>query len=154
MASTTMACLFYGGYTAMLPTVVGDVFGTERWAMLGVGVAGGGFGVGWVLGVRTFFSPDFVGLLVSFCVRVSRSNTRTRMLSRVHVHHQHHHHHLPPSRRVSYIFPRIFSMLNIASTLGGTSLSLWRGYANERACEQLTALIRSVRRCLRALDIR
>ena len=32
-------------------------------------------------------------------------------------------------------------MLNIASTLGGTSLSLWRGYANERACTELTAVV-------------
>ena len=72
IAASCASTFCYGGYTAMLPPVVGDVFGSQR---------------------------------------------------------------------VGVVFPRVFAMLNVASTSGTMAFSMWRAHATERACAELTAQV-------------
>ena len=69
MAASCSSVFVYGGYTAMLPPVVSDIFGNDR---------------------------------------------------------------------VGAVFPRVFAMLNVASTSGTAAFSRWRAHATERACIELT----------------
>jgi MFS family permease len=73
MAASCASVFVYGGYTAMLPPVVSDIFGNDR---------------------------------------------------------------------VGVVFPRVFAMLNVASTSGTAAFSRWRAHATERACTELTDQVR------------